>query len=32
VIDRTYPLREVPDALRYVGTRGVRGKVVINVA
>jgi len=32
VIDRTYPLREAPDALRYVGTRGVRGKVVIKVA
>jgi NADPH:quinone reductase-like Zn-dependent oxidoreductase len=32
VIDRTYPLGEVPDALRYVGTRGVRGKVVIRVA
>ena len=32
VIDRTYPLREVPDALRYVGTRGVSGKVVIKVA
>jgi NADPH:quinone reductase-like Zn-dependent oxidoreductase len=31
-IDRTYPLREVPDAVRYVGTRGVRGKVVIRVA
>jgi NADPH:quinone reductase-like Zn-dependent oxidoreductase len=30
-IDRVYPLREVPDALRYVGTRGVRGKVVIRV-
>jgi NADPH:quinone reductase-like Zn-dependent oxidoreductase len=30
-IDRVYPLREVPDALRYVGTRGVRGKVVIQV-
>lgn len=32
VIDRTYPLGEAPDALRYVGTRGVRGKVVIKVA
>jgi len=32
VIDRTYPLRDVPDALRYVGTRGVQGKVVIEVA
>jgi len=32
VVDRTYPLSEVPDALRYVGTRGTRGKVVIKVA
>ena len=32
VIDRTYPLSETPDALRCVGTRGVRGKVVIRVA
>jgi NADPH:quinone reductase-like Zn-dependent oxidoreductase len=30
-IDRVFPLHEVPDALRYVGTRGVRGKVVIQV-
>jgi NADPH:quinone reductase-like Zn-dependent oxidoreductase len=29
VIDRTYPLSETADALRYVGTRQVRGKVVI---
>jgi len=32
VIDRQYPLREVPEALRYIGTRQARGKVVINVA
>ena len=32
VIDRRYPLGEVPDALRYFGTRRVRGKVVIVVA
>ena len=32
VIDRTYPLSEAPDALRYVGTREARGKVVIRVA
>ena len=32
VIDRTYPLSETPDALRSVGRRGVRGKVVIQVA
>jgi NADPH:quinone reductase-like Zn-dependent oxidoreductase len=31
-IDRTYPLSEAPEALRYVGTRGARGKVVIRVA
>ena len=32
VIDREYPLSEVPDAIRYVGTRQARGKVVISVA
>jgi NADPH:quinone reductase-like Zn-dependent oxidoreductase len=32
VIDRTYPLGETPNALRYVGTRGARGKVVVKVA
>jgi NADPH:quinone reductase-like Zn-dependent oxidoreductase len=32
VIDRQYPLHEVPDALRYLGARHARGKVVINVA
>jgi NADPH:quinone reductase-like Zn-dependent oxidoreductase len=32
VIDRQVPLSEVPDALRYLGTRQVRGKVVISVA
>jgi NADPH:quinone reductase-like Zn-dependent oxidoreductase len=31
VIDRTYPLNEVPDALRYLETGHVRGKVVITV-
>ncbi len=31
VIDRTYPLREVAEALRYVETGQVRGKVVITV-
>ncbi len=30
-IDRRYPLREVPDALRYLETKHARGKVVINV-
>jgi NADPH:quinone reductase-like Zn-dependent oxidoreductase len=32
VIDRQYPLSEVPDALRYLGSGHARGKVVINVA
>lgn len=32
VIDRAYPLSEVPHALRYLGTRQARGKVVISVA
>jgi NADPH:quinone reductase-like Zn-dependent oxidoreductase len=32
VIDRRYPLSEVRDAVRYVGTRQARGKVVISVA
>lgn len=32
VIDRVYPLSEVPDAFRYFGTGGVRGKIVIAVA
>ncbi len=31
VIDRQYPLSQVPDALRYLGTRHARGKVVISV-
>jgi NADPH:quinone reductase-like Zn-dependent oxidoreductase len=31
VIDRTFPLAEVPDALRYFGTGQVKGKVVITV-
>jgi NADPH:quinone reductase-like Zn-dependent oxidoreductase len=31
VIDRRYPLSEVPDAVRYVGTGDARGKVVISV-
>ena len=31
VIDRTYPLDEVPDAFCYFGTGQVRGKVVITV-
>ncbi|MET8679607.1 NAD(P)-dependent alcohol dehydrogenase [Streptomyces sp. NPDC004647] len=31
VIDRTYPLHEVPEAIRYVHDGHVRGKVVITV-
>jgi NADPH:quinone reductase-like Zn-dependent oxidoreductase len=31
VIDRQYPLKAVPDALRHLGTRSARGKVVITV-
>ena len=31
VIDRTYPLREVPDAIRYLEQGHARGKVVISV-
>ena len=31
VIDRRYPLSEVPEALRYYGNGHARGKVVITV-
>ena len=31
VIDRTYPLSEVPEAIRYLEEGHVRGKVVITV-
>ena len=31
VIDRTYPLSEVPDAIGYVGGGHAKGKVVITV-
>src|SRR5256712_1057043 len=31
VTDRTYPLREVPEAMRYLGTLHARGKVVITM-
>lgn len=31
VIDRTYPLRETPEALRYAGEGHVQGKVVISL-
>ncbi len=32
VIDRQYPLSEVPDALRYLGSGQAQAKVVINVS
>jgi NADPH:quinone reductase-like Zn-dependent oxidoreductase len=32
VIDRTYPLTAVPEAIRYVETGRARGKVIITVA
>jgi NADPH:quinone reductase-like Zn-dependent oxidoreductase len=31
VIDKTYPLSEVPEAIRYVGEGHAQGKVVITV-
>ena len=31
VIDRRYPLNEVPDALRYIGKGHARGKIVITI-
>jgi NADPH:quinone reductase-like Zn-dependent oxidoreductase len=31
VIDKTYPLSEVPEAIGYVGEGQVQGKVVITV-
>jgi len=31
VLDRTYPLREAPDAVRHLAAGGARGKVVITV-
>ena len=31
VVERTYPLAEVPDALRYLGEGHARGKIVITV-
>jgi NADPH:quinone reductase-like Zn-dependent oxidoreductase len=32
VIERRYPLSEVPDAVRYVGTGAARGKVIVTIA
>jgi NADPH:quinone reductase-like Zn-dependent oxidoreductase len=31
VIDRTFPLRDAPDAIRYLADGRVRGKVVITI-
>jgi NADPH:quinone reductase-like Zn-dependent oxidoreductase len=31
VIDRRYPLRETPEALRYLGEGHAKGKIVITV-
>jgi NADPH:quinone reductase-like Zn-dependent oxidoreductase len=31
IVDRTYPLREVPEAIRYLEEGRVQGKVVITV-
>jgi NADPH:quinone reductase-like Zn-dependent oxidoreductase len=31
VIDRRYPLREVPEAIRYLGEGHAKGKIVITV-
>jgi NADPH:quinone reductase-like Zn-dependent oxidoreductase len=31
VIDKCYPLEEMPEALRYLGMGHVRGKVVVSV-
>jgi NADPH:quinone reductase-like Zn-dependent oxidoreductase len=32
VIDRTYPLSETAEAMRYLGTSHARGKIVITMA
>ena len=32
VIDRTYPLREVPEAFRYFASGRIGGKIVISIA
>jgi len=31
VIDRTYPLNEVPEALRYIGKGHAQGKIIIKI-
>ena len=32
ILDRSFPLTDVPDAIRYLETGHARGKVVIEVA
>lgn len=32
IIDRTYPLSEVPEAIRYLEEGHARGKIVISVS
>jgi len=32
VVDRTYPLEEAPEAIRYLETKRARGKIVVNVS
>jgi NADPH:quinone reductase-like Zn-dependent oxidoreductase len=32
IIDRTYPLREVPEAIRYLEEGHARGKIIISVS
>ena len=31
IIDRSYPLKETPEAIRYLETKRARGKVIINI-
>jgi len=31
IIDRRFPLEDVPDALRYIGKGHARGKIVITI-
>jgi NADPH:quinone reductase-like Zn-dependent oxidoreductase len=31
VVDRTYPLSEAPEAIRYLETKHARGKVIITM-
>jgi NADPH:quinone reductase-like Zn-dependent oxidoreductase len=32
VIDRVYPFKEAPEALRYLGAGHARGKIVVKVS